>query len=202
MSTPTRTLVVQVLEPSDDTLVGTGGSRDQSLEENGNVALNQTDDEITINFTTQKFSSDYDVFVYFSNTVDTNPTVIEWLVISQSPNALIVGISPLPDSNNYVLFWRVRVRDTATLTINQIDAPEGAVTPLGIGATSQIIQFVNPRSTDSYGFAEWVVQNQIDGDGQQTEWVQLIGRTTTSFTISINPPPDTANYNLRWRIAT
>lgn len=201
MSTFARTLTVQVLEPATDVLVGENLYKDQSLEENGSVALTVGQEIVEVNFATQKFSEDYEFIAYVENLRDAEPTVIQWLPIVRSRNGFSIGIEPLPDTGNYVFYWHVRVRDTALLTISQVDAPESAVTPLTLGATSQTIFLSNPRSTDAYGFAEWVVQNLADGPGQQTEWVQLTSKATGLFVISINPPPDTANYHLRWRIA-
>jgi hypothetical protein len=190
-----------MLEPNGDTLVGTSGERDQSLEENGSVNLTQGQEEVVVSFLTQKFSADYEFNVYIENLVDADQTVIQWIPLARGTNGFTLGLGPQPDSPNYVLYWRVRVRDTATLSISQVDAPEAAVTPLAVGQTSQIITFFNPRSTTSYDFSEFILENVIDGPGQQTEWVQITGRTQQTFTISINPPTDTPNYSLRWRLA-
>jgi hypothetical protein len=198
MSTNTR--VVQLIEPDEDVLVGTRGDRDESLEENGSASLVTGQTELVVVFHTIKFSSDYEFDVYFENLTDASYTVLQWIPIVKNTVGFTIGIAPMPDTDNYVCYWRVRVRDTAEAVAAIVDAPESARTPLIQGATEQTILLSSPRSTDFYGFSEWRVENTTDsGATQQTEWIQLTGRTKVDFTIAINPPTDTPNYFFIWR---
>ena len=190
-----------MIEPDEDVLVGTTGDRDESLEENGSLSLTNGQDSAAIVFNTPKFSADYEFQIYFENLIDASPSILAWLPVVKGRAGFTVGIAPAPDSDNYVMFWRVRVRDTAAATPVVVDAPESGRTTLNVGQTTQDIPFLNPRSTDFYGFKEWRVENLVDPSAtQQTEWIQLTARSKTGFTISINPPPDTANYVFCWSL--
>jgi hypothetical protein len=190
---------VQLLEPDEDVMVGIAGERDQSLEEQGKVNLVNGQYEVQVTFVTPKFSDDYEFNCYVENLIDPMPTVVQWQPQAHSKYGFRMALAPAVDSDNYVFYWHVRVRDSAVAVESIIDAPEAARTPLIQGAISQTILFANARSNTNYTFSEFRVENLVDGDNQFTIWVQLKGKGLNSFDITINPAPDTANYHLAWR---
>jgi hypothetical protein len=192
-----------LLEPDEDVLVGTRGDRDESLEESGSLSLANGQTSAVILFSTPKFSNDYEFNIYFENLTDLTPTVLQWLPMQKGTLGFTVGISPATDSANYVMFWRVRVRDTALASPVLVDAPESGRTILTVGAMQQTIPFLSPRSTNFYGFSEWRIENLVDlPSSQESVWIQLASKTKTDFTIVINPPADTPNYIFAWSIIT
>jgi len=199
MDVSTFCRTVQLLEPDDDVTVGVAGDKDQSLEEQGSVDLVTGQFEVDITFATPKFSDDYEIYCYVENLVDAMPTVVQWQPQSRSKYGCRIALAPAVDSDNYVFYWHVRVRDAAIAEESVIDAPEAARTPLIPGQVAQTIQFTNPRSSANYSFSEFRVENLVDGDSQFTIWVQVKAKNLLSFDITINPPTDTANYMLVWR---
>jgi hypothetical protein len=154
-------------------MVGIAGERDQSLDEQGRVELVNGQFEVNVTFETVKFSDDYEFNCYVENTVDPMPTVVQWQPQARSKYASVIALAPAVDSDNYVFYWHVRVRDAAVAVGPIVDAPEAARTPLLPGADAQTIQFTNPRSSTNYTFSEFRVENLVDGDNQLIIWVQL-----------------------------
>jgi hypothetical protein len=204
MSTCAR--VIQILEPDSDILVGSGGSQDQALEESGSVQLAIGQLEVIVIFQTLKLSNDYEFTVnYIENLVDPNPASIEGVPVLRTQGAFKLELDAQPDTVNYTLYWRVRVRSGTTTTqpiptpSPSSDLPDSGITPITQGASSQLISFHQARSNKTYGFSELRIENLIDGQGQQSEWIQVVDKQFAGFTIIINPPTDTGNYNLVWR---
>ena len=180
-------------------MVGIAGERDESLDEQGKVELFNGQFEVSVTFNTPKFSDDYEFNCYVENTIDSTTTVVQWQPNARSKFGFLVALAPAVDSDNYVFYWHVRVRDAAVAIEPILDAPEAARTPLLPGQAAQTIQFTNPRSTTNYTFSEFRVENLVDGDDQLIIWVQLKGKGLSSFDIAISPPVDTPNYFLAWR---
>jgi len=180
-------------------MVGIAGERDQSLDEQGKVELVSGQFEVTVFFETAKYSDDYEFNCYVENTVDSTTTVVQWQPQARSKYQFTIALAPAVDSDNYVFYWHVRIRDAAVAVEPILDAPEAARTPLLPGAEAQTIQFTNPRSNTNYTFSEFRVENLVDGDAQFIIWVQLKGKGLNSFDIAISPPVDTPNYFLAWR---
>ena len=180
-------------------MVGIAGERDESLDEQGKVQLVNGQFEVTVTFETPKFSDDYEFNCYVENTVDPMPTVVQWQPQSRTKYGFTIALAPATDSDNYVFYWHVRVRDTAVAIGPIIDAPEAARSQLIPGAISQTIYFTNPRSGTDYTFSEFRVENLVDGDSQFIIWVQLKAKTKNSFDVAISPPVENANYFLCWK---
>jgi hypothetical protein len=194
--------VVSVLEPDEDVLVGNEGSLDAALQENGFVNLSIGQQEVVVNFATQKWSNDYEFSaLYVENDVDPNPMDIEPVPVARTVSGFTLELTGFPDTVNYALYWRVKVRAAGTASMPSPtpavgDPPQSLYTPLTQGASTQTIPFSIARSVTTYGFSELRVENLIDGPGQTIIWVQVTGKTKNDFTIAINPPPPTANYFL------
>lgn len=205
MSVPCR-VISQVLEPDSDVLVGDEGSLDAALQENGFVNLAIGQQEVVVNFATQKWAADYEFSaLYVENVVDPNPMDIEPVPVKRTVSVFILELTGAPDTLNYTLYWRVKVRSAGTAGSPSPspspsgDPPETIYTPLTQGASTQTIPFTVARSGTNYGFSELRVENLVDGPGQTTLWIQVTGKTKNDFTISINPPPDTNNFFLSAR---
>jgi hypothetical protein len=157
---------------------------------------------VVVNFVTQKWSNDYEFSVlYIENDVDPNPMDIEAVPVKRAVSGFTLELTGAPDTANYTLYWRVKVRSGGSASIPSPtpgvgDPRESIYTPLNQGASTQTIPFTVARSVTNYGFSELRVENLIDGSSQTTIWVQVITKTKNDFTISINPPADSGNFFL------
>jgi hypothetical protein len=201
MSTHCRT--ISILEPENDSIVTANGSIDQSLDESGSVELTIGQTEAEVTFATFKLSSDYDFDdLYIENLVDSPAGAIGIVPIVRTQAGFTVQFDGAPDTANYVLFWRVRVRsglNNESESSGSTQDPESGQTTLNLAATSQTITFSTARINATYGFSEFRVENLVDSAAtQQVTWVQVTSKTQSNFVITINPPPDTVNYKLWW----
>lgn len=196
-----RTVVL--IEPESDSLVATSTSAiDQSIDESGTVELTIGQTQVNVTFETFKISADYQFdSLYIENLVDEPAGAIEIVPTVRTQAGFTVELSGAPPTANYTLYWKVQARSgqASTSTSGSSQDPESNSTSLDLGATSQVITFTTARTGITYGFSEFRVENIVDAAAtQQVEWVQVTGKTTSNFTIAINPPPDTANYKLWW----
>lgn len=197
---PVTTQTIQLLEPDDDLLVATSsGSTDASLQESGTVDLQIGQTSVTVAFAEPKLSEQYIFEALYVAELDLDPVGdIEAVPRSQTKYGFTVGLVGTPDKLGYQLVWRVVIRaGVGTVSVGGIDAPDGATTQLP-QAQSVVITFASPRSTTTYGFSEFRVQNLVDAT-RFTVWPQISAKTTTNFTVDLNPAPDTNNYFLVWR---
>lgn len=194
--------VIQLLEPFDDTLVATPseGNVDKSYDEAGSEALAIGQLEVSVVFATPKVNEEYEFRALYIEAIgQATPSAIVVVPVTRTTTGFTVELSAGPDTAIYMLRWHVHVTD---LTVVQptASAPESGRTQLTLAAIIQTIPFTIVRVNATYGFLEFRVENLIDDPSTQSStWVQVTAKTTTSFTISINPPPDTVNYYLVWR---
>ncbi len=197
---PVTTQTIQILEPDDDLLVATSsGSTDASLQEAGTVDLAIGQTSVSVTFAEPKLSADYIFEALYVSELDLDPVGdVEAVPRTQTKYGFTVGLVGTPDKLGYRLVWRVVIRaGVGTVSVGGIDAADGATTQLP-QAQSVTITFASPRSTTSYGFSEFRVQNLVDVT-RYTIWPQISGKTTNDFTVDLNPAPNTDNYFLVWR---
>lgn len=193
---------LQLLEPENDAIVASGGSNDQSIDESGKVALSIGQTLVSVAFSTTKISNDYQFEVYIENLVDADPAAIRWIPVTKLTTGFTLELDGSPESVNYKLYWRVLARSGQSTgnsgSSSSTSTGESGSTTLILGGSTQTITFTTAKTDATYGFSELRVENTTDGAGQQVEWIQVTGKTTTGFTIAISPPPDTSNYKLIW----
>jgi len=190
---------IQLIEPEDTLLtsITSSGGRDKSLDESGSITIPfpSTSARLFVPFENPKVSSNYRFeYLYIDALGISNPGNVEPVVVDVNINGFVVDLTGVPLDDGYILRWRVVVQD---VTINLVvDAPESLKLQLSPARTFTAT-FVNPRSTALYGFTELRIENLIDPvEFQRAINVQVVAKTTSNFTVGLNPPPDTTNYYL------
>lgn len=191
---------IQMIEP-DDTLVTStvSGARDQSLDESGSEIIPlSSGGRMRVNFVTHKISDNYQFeYLYVDALGIANPGDVMPVVVNKDTFGFLVDLAGIPLSEGYILRWRVVVQDITLSLV--VDAPESLRLQLP-QADTFTATFVNPRGSTSYGFSELRVENLIDSAAtQRAIIVQVVAKTQATFTVGLNPPPDTDNYFLMAR---
>jgi len=186
---------VQIIEPQGDFLVDTAGTT-SDLDERGELELHTGQTHAEILFRVPKISVNYN-FEYLYVDAEGIPHAGGLHVVPTSRQTygfqvvFAAGVPPptpeAPPGSVYVLHWRVTIVRTSSLV--QVDAPE-RIYLLMPHSSTMIVPFTNPRSGTEYGFSELRVENLLDDPATQAIIrVQVTAKTTTSFTLSVNPTP-------------
>lgn len=186
-----------IIEP-DSTLTNaiSTGSHDQSLDEWGSEPITLGNvARLHVDFLTPKASINYRFeYLYIDSLGLPNPGDVHPVVVDQTEFGFTVDFAGVPLDEGYILRWRVVVIDITG--INIFDVPESLRLQLP-QARSFTATFANPRSTTGYGFSELRVENLVDpADDQRVILAQVVIKTQPTFTVGLNPPPDTDNYFL------
>ena len=191
---------IQLIEPEDTLLtsITSSGGRDQSLDESGSMTIPfpNTSNRLFVPFETPKVSRNYRFeYLYIDALGISNPGNVEPVVVDININGFVVDFAGIPLNDGYILRWRVVVQDITISLV--VDAPESLRLQLNQDTATFTGTFINPRSTALYGFTELRVENLIDPvETQRLVGVQVVAKTTSNFTVGLNPPPDTTNYYL------
>jgi hypothetical protein len=204
MNCPTLTTLqdcqnIQLIEPGTDELVANfPGSQDPSLSERGEVILNVGQSEVTVNFVIPKASAIYRFeYLYVDALGIILPGIISVVPTLMTAFGFTVELAGAPIGNGYILRWRVVVTAlTGPITPPTVDQPESIYVPLPM-ANVFTYMFLNPRSTQTYGFSELRVENLIDLPGVQTPILaQVVVKLLQQFSVALSPTPNNNNYYL------
>ncbi len=185
------------IEP-DNTLatVTSSGAHDQSLDEWGSTIIPLgVPGSIHVDFVTPKASIGYRFeYLYVDALGLPNPGDVEPVVVDQTQFGFTVDLAGVPLAEGYILRWRVIVFEITGGVV--FDAPESLRVQLP-QADIATVTFVSPRSTTTYGFTELRVENLIDPAAtQRVILAQVVIKTQPTFTVGLNPTPDSDNYFL------
>lgn len=188
---------VQIIEPHDDLLVDTAGTR-SDVDERGEVELVDGQTSAVIIFQVPKLNAFYNFeYLYVDAMGNTNPGGIQIIPTVRAIEGFAVLFAGAPIGSGYVLHWRVTIVRTSSLI--QVDAPEDLYLQIPHAPTMGVT-FVNPRSHVNYGFTELRVENLTDPPaGQAIIRVQVYAKTVSGFLLAVNPMPPTNFYFLRVR---
>jgi hypothetical protein len=194
---------VQIIEPRDDLLVDTAGTR-SDMDERGSLELSTGQTAATIAFVVPKLNANY-TFEYLYVECMGNPfaaqiTAIPTVRATEGFAVLFVGLPIVVPAGSapYTLHWRVVINRTSSLV--QIDAPEDLYLQIPQNANVMAIPFVNPRSGTGYGFSELRVENLHDNISTQALiHVQIYLKTTFGCAIGLSPRVRTQYYFLKVR---
>jgi hypothetical protein len=192
-----------VLEP-DSTLTAAvipAPGYDPSMTESGDVVLQENQGTVTVHFLVPKAGDYRFEYLYVDALGVTHPGVINVIPTSQNIYGFSVSLAGVPRVPNRVMRWRVVVVTVKQTPGDFTDAPESFRVRLGPESNLIDVQFVNPRSTVTYGFSELRVENLVDDPGLQSPiLVQVVTKTPISFSVALSPTPPTANYYLTGRV--
>jgi hypothetical protein len=193
-SSGTECRTVTLIEP-DATLLSSisTGAVDQSLEEVGSLVLTESQSVANITFNTIKAGEDYRFeYLYVDALGFAPPGDIQAIPIVQTVYGFTVDLTG-PIRAGYILRWRVVVIEFGIAGV--LDAPETIYRqPRSNHFRGRSYQ---PAYTSDYHFTEFRVENLTDPVAQQTPVaIQVVAKTTGTFSIGINPTPPTANYYL------
>lgn len=194
---PANCGTTQILDPNQDLLVDTAGTRSE-VDERGTTLLIDGQTNVVVPFEVLKLSSDYNFeYLYIEAVGVENPGSITIVPTYKAIDAFAVSFAGAPIGTGYILHWRVTVVSvTAAIAV---DSPEDQYIQLP-RANLLAISFVNPRSSTTYGFSELRVENITDLPADQTPIsVQVVAKSLSGFSIGISPTPPTDNYFLRMR---
>jgi hypothetical protein len=191
---------VTVIEPDATLLSSTStGSVDQSLEEVGSLSLLEGQSVASVTFNTIKAGEDYRFeYLYVDALGFTPPGDIQAVPIVQTVYGFTVDLTGSIHAG-YILRWRVVVIEFGVAGV--LDAPETIYRRLP-QTPIYVVVLVNPRTTTDYHFEELRVENLIDPVEEQTPVaIQVVAKTTGTFSLGINPTPPTTNYFLAAKTA-
>jgi hypothetical protein len=190
---------IQVIAP--DPLLVTGsipGNIDPSIDESGSTPIPLNTTRMDVLFTIPKISENYRFEYLYVDAIAPDPNVpgaVEVVPVQTTRYGFSVKLAGLPLADGYILRWRVVVIDVASTIF--IDAPELIRVQLPVNARVFTATFTNLRSNEIYGFSELRVENLTDPpDTQRIILVQVTEKTTSTFTVGINPRPENAHYFL------
>jgi hypothetical protein len=189
---------VQIIEPKDEFLVDTAGTR-SDMDERGELELHEGQVNAIVYFEVKKLNATYNFeYLYVDAMGDNHPGAVQVVPTIRAVEGFAVAFAGAPLNDLCVLHWRVTIVRTSSLV--QIDAPEDLYLQIPINSGTMTIPFTNPRSGTSYGFSELRVENLTENPGFQSPiHVQVYAKTLSGFSIGISPRPRSNFYFLKVR---